>query len=138
MRIDLWSQIATDGEDMWHAFNLIAVGDRLSTTTLRKVVKESSTGSVDSKKVRDRMFASVYLPRGLADHAIRCGDSAQMLSLCRHHFPLAHGDADAWLPPTPPCHLPVPVRPSPPRAAAVTATVMVRLRRRIGWTSLGV
>lgn len=47
--------IATDGEDMWHAFNLIAVGDRLSTTTLRKVVKESSTGSVDSKKVRTNL-----------------------------------------------------------------------------------
>jgi len=39
-----------EGEDMWHTFHLVAVGDRLRTTTLRKVVKEGSTGSVTSEK----------------------------------------------------------------------------------------
>jgi len=33
-------------EDLWHAFNIIAVGDRVVSKTIRKVVKESSTGSV--------------------------------------------------------------------------------------------
>lgn len=44
--------ILTDSEDMWHAYNLIARGDDLTATTIRKVKSESSTGSVDSKKVR--------------------------------------------------------------------------------------
>ena len=39
-------------EDLWHTFNLIAVGDRITSTTFRKVQKESSTGSVDSQKVK--------------------------------------------------------------------------------------
>ena len=37
---------------MWHAYNLIAVGDELKATTVRKVQRESSTGSVDSQRVR--------------------------------------------------------------------------------------
>ncbi|KAG5185429.1 eRF1 domain 1-domain-containing protein [Tribonema minus] len=43
---------AEETEDMWHAYNLIAVGDRVRTTTVRKVVSESSTGSTSSKRVR--------------------------------------------------------------------------------------
>ena len=39
-------------EDLWHTFNLIAKDDRVLATTFRKVQKESSTGSVDSQKVR--------------------------------------------------------------------------------------
>ena len=38
--------VAEDAEDMWHAYNLIACGDRLTTTALRKVKKESSTGII--------------------------------------------------------------------------------------------
>jgi len=39
-------------EDMWHCYNLIAVGDHLQTTTTRKVVSETATGSRSSSKVR--------------------------------------------------------------------------------------
>jgi len=41
-----------DGEDLWHAYNLIEAGDRVRCTTLRKVTKSSSTGSVTSNKMR--------------------------------------------------------------------------------------
>jgi protein pelota len=39
-------------EDMWHTYNMINIGDRLRTTTLRKVVTESATGSTSSSKKR--------------------------------------------------------------------------------------
>ena len=39
-------------EDMWHLYNLIAVGDLLTTTTFRKVTKESNTGSTSTNKVK--------------------------------------------------------------------------------------
>ena len=39
-------------EDLWHAYNLLAVGDAVVATTFRKVVRESSTGSVDSQKTK--------------------------------------------------------------------------------------
>ncbi|CAN0041055.1 unnamed protein product, partial [Heterosigma akashiwo] len=44
--------IAEEPEDMWHVYNLISVGDTVRTTTVRKVVKESATGSTMSNKVR--------------------------------------------------------------------------------------
>jgi protein pelota len=39
-------------EDLWHAYNLLQTHDRVRSTTLRKVVKESSTGSTVSNKKR--------------------------------------------------------------------------------------
>ncbi|KAJ3166298.1 hypothetical protein HDU88_003522 [Geranomyces variabilis] len=39
-------------EDMWHAYNLIAKGDSLKATTIRRVVSESATGSTDKSTVR--------------------------------------------------------------------------------------
>ena len=42
----------SDVEDLWHAYNLIVVGDEISAMAMRKVQKESSTGSVDSQRVR--------------------------------------------------------------------------------------
>merc|ERR1719272_1060480 len=51
--------IAEDPEDMWHAYNLIGVGDALTTTALRKVVRETDTGSTDSKKVRTNLTIQV-------------------------------------------------------------------------------
>lgn len=39
-------------EDLWHAYNLIQKGDLVRCTTVRKVVKESSTGSTTSSKKR--------------------------------------------------------------------------------------
>jgi protein pelota len=39
-------------EDLWHAYNLLQKGDLVRCTTVRKVVKESSTGSTTSNKKR--------------------------------------------------------------------------------------
>jgi protein pelota len=39
-------------EDLWHAYNLLQVGDLVRCTTLRKVIKESNTGSTSSSKKR--------------------------------------------------------------------------------------
>jgi protein pelota len=39
-------------EDLWHAYNLLQNGDLVRCTTHRKVVKESTTGSVSSHKLR--------------------------------------------------------------------------------------
>ncbi|CAI9718220.1 protein pelota homolog [Octopus vulgaris] len=44
--------IPEEAEDMWHAYNLVAVGDVLKSTTIRKVQNESATGSVSASKVR--------------------------------------------------------------------------------------
>ncbi|KAJ3035682.1 hypothetical protein HDV00_003569 [Rhizophlyctis rosea] len=41
-----------EAEDMWHAYNLITKGDRLRSTTVRRVVSESATGSTDKSAVR--------------------------------------------------------------------------------------
>lgn len=41
-----------EAEDMWHAYNLITIGDRVRTSTVRKLVNESSTGSTTSRRVR--------------------------------------------------------------------------------------
>lgn len=39
-------------EDLWQAYNLLALHDSVSATTFRKLTKESSTGSVDSQRVK--------------------------------------------------------------------------------------
>lgn len=39
-------------EDLWYAFNLLQTGDRVRCTTVRKVMKETSTGSTSSSKKR--------------------------------------------------------------------------------------
>jgi protein pelota len=41
-----------DSEDMWHVFNLLHKGDTIKTTTVRKVVKQGTTGSTTSQRVR--------------------------------------------------------------------------------------
>lgn len=46
-------------EDLWHTYNLLQKGDRVRCTTLRKVNKESSTGSVTSSKVRMNLTIEV-------------------------------------------------------------------------------
>ncbi|CAM9778743.1 unnamed protein product [Phaeothamnion confervicola] len=43
---------AQEAEDMWHAYNLIQPHDFVKTTTVRKVVNETATGSTTSKRVR--------------------------------------------------------------------------------------
>lgn len=44
--------IPEEAEDMWHVFNLIAAGDNVKASTIRKVTTESSTGSTTSNRVR--------------------------------------------------------------------------------------
>jgi protein pelota len=39
-------------DDLWHLFNLIAQGDRVRTTTERKVHKELASGATDSKRIK--------------------------------------------------------------------------------------
>ncbi|XP_071495693.1 protein pelota homolog [Diadema setosum] len=51
--------IPEDSEDMWHAYNLVAPGDSLRSTTVRKVTTESSTGSSSSNRVRTVLTISV-------------------------------------------------------------------------------
>ena len=46
-------------EDLWHAYNLLQTGDRVRCTTVRKVVKESATGSVSSNKKRLMLTVSL-------------------------------------------------------------------------------
>jgi protein pelota len=46
-------------EDLWHAFNLIVVGDEITALAVRKVQRESSTGSVDSQRVRMNLTVRV-------------------------------------------------------------------------------
>jgi len=44
--------IPEEAEDMWHAYNLIAEGDCVRASTIRKVTTESATGSTTSNRVR--------------------------------------------------------------------------------------
>jgi len=46
-------------EDLWHAYQLVNVGDQVLCTTFRKITKESSTGSVDSQRVKLRIQVAV-------------------------------------------------------------------------------
>ncbi|KAF5269691.1 hypothetical protein FQA39_LY08614 [Lamprigera yunnana] len=46
-------------EDMWHAYNLIAEGDMVRSTTIRKVQSESATGSSTSNRVRTTLTIRV-------------------------------------------------------------------------------
>lgn len=51
--------IPEEPEDMWHTYNLLAKGDQLKSTTLRKVTTESSTGSTGSQRVRTTLTIKV-------------------------------------------------------------------------------
>ncbi|KAG6452717.1 protein pelota [Manduca sexta] len=51
--------IPEEPEDMWHAFNLIAEGDAVTASTVRKVQTESSTGSSTSNRVRTTLTITV-------------------------------------------------------------------------------
>ena len=46
-------------EDLWHAYNLLQEGDLVRCTTIRKVVKESSTGSTTSQKMKMNLTIEV-------------------------------------------------------------------------------
>jgi protein pelota len=39
-------------EDLWHLYHIISVGDQVTATTIRKVSKESSSGTVNNERVK--------------------------------------------------------------------------------------
>uniref|UniRef100_A0A2A4K0F9 Protein pelota homolog n=1 Tax=Heliothis virescens TaxID=7102 RepID=A0A2A4K0F9_HELVI len=51
--------IPEESEDMWHAYNLVAAGDAVTASTVRKVQTESSTGSSTSSRVRTTLTITV-------------------------------------------------------------------------------
>lgn len=51
--------IPDEPEDMWHAYNLIAEGDSVRSTTIRKVQNETATGSSTSSRVRTMLTITV-------------------------------------------------------------------------------
>lgn len=51
--------IPENPEDMWHAYNLIAEGDCICGSTIRKVQTESSTGSTNSTRVRTTLTIKI-------------------------------------------------------------------------------
>ncbi|KAI9584004.1 protein pelota [Glossina fuscipes] len=51
--------IPEESEDMWHAYNLVAEGDSVRSTTIRKVQNETATGSSTSSRVRTTLTISV-------------------------------------------------------------------------------
>ncbi|GBP27945.1 Protein pelota [Eumeta japonica] len=51
--------VPEEPEDMWHAYNLIAEGDSVTASTVRKVQTESSTGSSTSNRVRTVLTINV-------------------------------------------------------------------------------
>lgn len=51
--------VPEESEDMWHAYNLIAEGDNVRSTTIRKVQNETATGSSSSNRIRTTLKISV-------------------------------------------------------------------------------
>uniref|UniRef100_A0A7S1KN67 Protein pelota homolog n=1 Tax=Percolomonas cosmopolitus TaxID=63605 RepID=A0A7S1KN67_9EUKA len=39
-------------EDLWHIYHIISIGDRIKCSTIRKISKETSTGSVASERLK--------------------------------------------------------------------------------------
>ena len=46
-------------EDLWHAYNLVLVGNSVTAYAVRKVKQESSTGSVDTQRVKVMLTITV-------------------------------------------------------------------------------
>lgn len=51
--------IPDDVEDMWHLYNLIATGDTIIATTMRKIMSESATGSSSAERVHTTLSVLV-------------------------------------------------------------------------------
>ena len=51
--------IAEEAEDMWHAYNLISVGDNLRSSTIRRVVNESAVGLTTTSRVHTTLTVCV-------------------------------------------------------------------------------
>jgi len=44
-----------ESEDMWHLYNLIAAGDRVQATTIRKVTTDNASGDRESERVKVKL-----------------------------------------------------------------------------------
>jgi hypothetical protein len=51
--------VPEETEDMWHIYNLIAIGDYVRASTIRKVTVESTTGSTTSNRIRTILTVQV-------------------------------------------------------------------------------
>lgn len=51
--------IAEEAEDMWHAYNLISIGDYLRSTTIRRVINESAGGLTSTSRVHTMLTIQV-------------------------------------------------------------------------------
>ena len=51
--------IAEEAEDMWHAYNLIMIGDYLRSSTIRRVVNETSIGLTTTSRVHTTLTICV-------------------------------------------------------------------------------
>jgi len=53
------SLITEESEDLWHLFNLVAKGDTVKASTIRKIQREGSTGSVQTETKKIMMTIEV-------------------------------------------------------------------------------
>ncbi|XP_020089575.1 protein PELOTA 1 isoform X1 [Ananas comosus] len=51
--------VPEEEDDMWHAYNLIAVGDTVEAVTVRKVLREMVSGGRDAERVRMKLEVKV-------------------------------------------------------------------------------
>lgn len=51
--------IPEEDDDMWHAYNLIAVGDTVLAVTVRKVLREGASGGRDAERVKLKLEIQV-------------------------------------------------------------------------------
>ena len=54
----LQCRLPHSAEDMWHVFNLIREGDRVTGTTFRKISKDTGVGA-DSERVKIKLTIEV-------------------------------------------------------------------------------
>ncbi|KAI3429800.1 hypothetical protein D9Q98_010113 [Chlorella vulgaris] len=54
-----WAKmVAEEGEDLWHAYNLIREGDRVEATTFRKVLRDTGAGG-ESERIKLKLMIAV-------------------------------------------------------------------------------
>uniref|UniRef100_A0A7I4DHN3 eRF1/Pelota-like N-terminal domain-containing protein n=1 Tax=Physcomitrium patens TaxID=3218 RepID=A0A7I4DHN3_PHYPA len=51
--------VPEEPEDMWHVYNLVAKGDRVSGVTVRKVMRETASGAGEAERVRLKLEVEV-------------------------------------------------------------------------------
>lgn len=51
--------LPVEGEDLWHTYNLLQVGDHVTATTFRKVQRTTASGAGDSERVKLKLRVKV-------------------------------------------------------------------------------